>query len=79
MRVVFFDIAARLPMGNNHSTKTLDELLAQSDFVTLHVPETPQTRGMFGAREIAAMHAGRLPAQREPRHGRRHRRARRRR
>jgi D-3-phosphoglycerate dehydrogenase / 2-oxoglutarate reductase len=58
MRVVFYDIAARLPMGNNHATKTLDELLGQSDFVTLHVPETPQTRGMFGAREIAAMRAG---------------------
>ena len=58
MRVVFFDIAAKLPMGNNHATKTLDELLAQSDFVTLHVPETPQTRGMFGAREIAAMRPG---------------------
>ena len=58
MRVLFFDIAARLPMGNNHATKTLDELLAQSDFVTLHVPETPQTRGMLGAREIAAMRPG---------------------
>jgi D-3-phosphoglycerate dehydrogenase / 2-oxoglutarate reductase len=58
MRVLFFDIAARLPMGNNHSTKTLDELLGQSDFVTLHVPETPQTRGMLGSREIAAMRPG---------------------
>src|SRR6202042_1290852 len=45
-------------MGNNHATKTLDELLAQSDFVTLHVPETPQTRGMFGAHEVAAMRPG---------------------
>jgi D-3-phosphoglycerate dehydrogenase len=58
MRVVFYDIAARLPMGNNHPTQSLDELLAQSDFVTLHVPETPQTRGMMGARELGAMRAG---------------------
>jgi D-3-phosphoglycerate dehydrogenase len=58
MRVVFYDISARLPMGNNHPTRTLDELLAQSDFVTLHVPETPQTKGMFGAREMAAMKTG---------------------
>jgi D-3-phosphoglycerate dehydrogenase / 2-oxoglutarate reductase len=58
MRVAFFDIAARLPMGNNHPTKTLDDLLGQSDFVTLHVPETPQTKGMFGANEIAKMRAG---------------------
>ena len=58
MRVLFFDIAARLPMGNNQPTRTLDELLAQSDFVTLHVPETPQTRGMFGEHEVSAMRAG---------------------
>jgi D-3-phosphoglycerate dehydrogenase len=58
MRVLFHDIVAKLPMGNNRVTKTLDELLAQSDFVTLHVPETPQTKNMIGAREIAAMRAG---------------------
>lgn len=58
MRVLFFDVAARLPMGNNRATKTLDDLLGQSDFVTLHVPETPQTRGMIGARELSAMRAG---------------------
>jgi D-3-phosphoglycerate dehydrogenase len=58
MHVIFYDVTAKLPMGNNRATKTLDELLGQSDFVTLHVPETPQTRGMIGAREIAAMRAG---------------------
>ena len=58
MRVLFFDIIAKLPMGNNRSTKTLDELLAQSDFITLHVPETAQTKNMLGAREIAVMRAG---------------------
>jgi D-3-phosphoglycerate dehydrogenase / 2-oxoglutarate reductase len=57
MRVLFYDVAAKLPMGNNRATKTLDELLAQSDFVTLHVPETPQTRGMMGARELGQMRA----------------------
>jgi D-3-phosphoglycerate dehydrogenase / 2-oxoglutarate reductase len=58
MRVLFFDVVAKLPMGNNRSTKSLDELLGQSDFVTLHVPETSQTRGMMGARELATMRAG---------------------
>jgi D-3-phosphoglycerate dehydrogenase len=58
MRVLFFDVAAKLAMGNNRSTKTLEELLGQSDFVTLHVPETTQTRGMMGARELAALKAG---------------------
>ena len=58
MRVVFFDVVAKLPMGNNHATKTLEELLGQSDFVTLHVPETKQTRGMIGAPQLAAMRKG---------------------
>jgi D-3-phosphoglycerate dehydrogenase / 2-oxoglutarate reductase len=58
MRVVFFDIAARLPMGNNRAVTTLDELLATADFVTLHVPETPQTRGMIGAAELGRMRPG---------------------
>jgi len=58
MHVLFFDIAAKLSMGNNHSTRTLEELLGQSDFVTLHVPETPQTKRMMGEREIASMRKG---------------------
>jgi D-3-phosphoglycerate dehydrogenase len=58
MRVLFYDIVAKLPMGNNRATKTLDELLAQSDFVTVHVPETPQTKNMMGSREMATMRAG---------------------
>jgi D-3-phosphoglycerate dehydrogenase len=57
MRVLFYDVVAKLPMGNNRSTKSLDELLAQSDFVTLHVPETAQTKNLMGARELAAMRA----------------------
>jgi D-3-phosphoglycerate dehydrogenase len=58
MRVCFYDIATKLPMGNNVSVSSLDELLGQSDFVTLHVPATPQTHEMFGERELAAMKRG---------------------
>ncbi len=58
MRVLFYDIASRLPMGNNRAVATLEELLADSDFVTLHVPETPQTRGMIGAAELARCKRG---------------------
>jgi D-3-phosphoglycerate dehydrogenase len=34
---------------------TLDELLAQSDFVTIHMPKTPETTGMIGAAQLKAM------------------------
>jgi D-3-phosphoglycerate dehydrogenase len=58
MRVVFYDTMAKLPMGNNRAVAKLDDLLAQSDFVTLHVPETPQTRDLIGAAELAVMKKG---------------------
>jgi D-3-phosphoglycerate dehydrogenase len=58
MRVLFFDVITKLPMGNNRAVGSLGELLEVSDFVTLHVPETPQTRGMFGAEEFARMKTG---------------------
>jgi len=58
MRVVFHDVAQRLPMGNNQPSTTLDALLAQADFVTLHVPETPQTKDLIGRAELAKMKPG---------------------
>jgi D-3-phosphoglycerate dehydrogenase / 2-oxoglutarate reductase len=58
MRVLFYDIAAKLPLGNSQPVKTLDTLLEQSDFVTLHVPETPQTRMMMGAAQLSRMKKG---------------------
>ncbi len=58
MRVVFYDILAKLPMGNNRSTSKLEDVLAEADFVTLHVPETPSTRNMIGATELARMKPG---------------------
>lgn len=58
MRVVSYDIRATLPMGNNKAVASLDALLHQSDFVTLHVPETPQTKNMIGEAELAKMKEG---------------------
>ncbi len=58
MRVRFYDIALRLPMGNNVPCAELDELLGLSDFVTLHVPATAQTHEMITAREIGLMKPG---------------------
>ncbi len=58
MRVVFYDIEAKLPLGNARQVATLPELLAQSDVVSLHVPETPATRNMIGAEQLAQMKPG---------------------
>ncbi len=58
MRVLFHDIRPTLPMGNNRSAHDLEALLAESDFVTLHVPETPSTKNMIAKDQIAKMKDG---------------------
>ena len=58
MRVIYYDIVTTLALGNAMPVKSLDALLSQADVVTLHVPDTPLTRGMMGAREIARMKPG---------------------
>ena len=58
MRVVSYDIATKLPMGNTQPLGSLEELLAAADFVTLHVPATPQTEGLLSAAAIARMKRG---------------------
>src|SRR5207244_154673 len=55
MRIVYHDIVPKLPIGNARAVRTLDELLAQADVVSLHVPETPQTRGLIGAAQLKKM------------------------
>ncbi|MGC3984890.1 MAG: phosphoglycerate dehydrogenase [Pseudorhodoferax sp.] len=57
MQVQFHDIVSKLPLGNARQVG-LGELLASSDIVTLHVPETPSTQWMVGAAQIAAMKPG---------------------
>jgi len=58
MRVIYYDHTDKLRHGNVEPTDSLDELLAKADIVTLHVPETPATQGMIGAREITLMKKG---------------------
>jgi D-3-phosphoglycerate dehydrogenase len=58
MRVIFYDHTDKLRHGNTEPADSLQALLAQSDVVSLHVPETPATHGMIGATEIAAMKKG---------------------
>lgn len=58
LRVLSYDIRTTMSIGNAQAQNTLDELLAQSDFVTLHVPETPQTQNMIGERELSIMKRG---------------------
>jgi D-3-phosphoglycerate dehydrogenase len=58
MNVLFHDIETKLSLGNARPALGLEDLLARSDVVTLHVPETPSTKNMFAATQIAAMKRG---------------------
>lgn len=58
MRVRFYDIETKLPLGNASQSPSLEALLAESDVVSLHVPETPQTQNMIGAEQFSAMKTG---------------------
>ncbi|PIS11575.1 MAG: phosphoglycerate dehydrogenase, partial [Bdellovibrio sp. CG10_big_fil_rev_8_21_14_0_10_47_8] len=58
LKVIYFDVVKKLPLGNAVSVNSLEELLSRSDFVTLHVPETPQTKDMISSRELNQMKNG---------------------
>ncbi len=58
MRVIYYDVTDKLRHGNTEPAGSLHDLLAASDVVSLHVPETPGTSGMIGASELAAMRPG---------------------
>ncbi len=55
MNVVFHDVVRKLNLGNARQIDDLDELLGMADVVSLHVPSTPATAGLMGARRLARM------------------------
>lgn len=59
MRVIAYDPYAPASRAGALGIELLDldELLRQAEIVTLHVPLTPQTRGMIDARALALMRA----------------------
>ena len=58
MQVIYHDVITKLPLGNAHQLGALDDLLAQADVVSLHVPETASTKDMMGAAQFATMKPG---------------------
>ena len=58
MRALYYDIISKLPIGNAKPCFHLKNLLKNSDFITLHVPETPQTKKLIGEKEISCLQKG---------------------
>jgi D-3-phosphoglycerate dehydrogenase len=47
MKVIYYDTVTKLPLGNAQARKTLKEVVSEADIVTLHVPDTSQTRNLI--------------------------------
>jgi D-3-phosphoglycerate dehydrogenase len=60
MRVLYYDIEHKLPLGNATPADSLEELFAEADVVSLHIPETPATHNIINAEAIRAMRPGSL-------------------
>ncbi|WND46018.1 phosphoglycerate dehydrogenase [Pasteurella multocida] len=58
MRVFFYDIENKLPLGNAQQLRTLEELLSSCDVVSLHVPENASTKNLISAERIAQLKEG---------------------
>jgi phosphoglycerate dehydrogenase-like enzyme len=56
LKILAFDPIAEIPASNK--VGSIAELLADSDFVTLHIPLTPETNGLIGKAELASMKSG---------------------
>lgn len=55
MRVAYYDVESKLPLGNARPAASMEELLAQADIVTLHVPGGKSTENLMTAERIAVM------------------------
>jgi D-3-phosphoglycerate dehydrogenase len=58
MKVLFYDVETKLPLGNAEDGKTLKEVLGKADIVTLHVPETSQTKNIINKNTLKYFRKG---------------------
>ncbi|OOH87214.1 D-3-phosphoglycerate dehydrogenase [Pasteurellaceae bacterium 15-036681] len=58
MKVRFYDIENKLPLGNAQQVATLEELLSTCDAISLHVPENASTKNLIDATRVAQLKEG---------------------
>ena len=58
MRVIFQDVESKLPLGNAEGRASLESLLTEADIVSLHIPDTLETRNLMSAGAINTMRRG---------------------
>lgn len=58
LRVVFYDMMKRLPLGNSHQVDSMKTLFETADFVSLHLPALPSGEALIGEKEFGMMKKG---------------------
>ncbi|KAI0866139.1 D-3-phosphoglycerate dehydrogenase 1 [Xylaria cubensis] len=58
MNVIYYDVVSLMALGTARQVPTLQDLLSEADFITLHVPELPETKNMISATQLAQMKDG---------------------
>jgi D-3-phosphoglycerate dehydrogenase len=58
MKVMFYDVETKMPLGNANVAKTIHQLVSEADVISLHVPETGQTKNLINKEVIASFKKG---------------------
>ncbi|KAK1782607.1 D-3-phosphoglycerate dehydrogenase [Copromyces sp. CBS 386.78] len=58
MTVIYYDVLTLMAIGTARQVPTLEALLEEADFVTLHVPETPETKNLISNAQFEKMKTG---------------------
>jgi D-3-phosphoglycerate dehydrogenase len=60
MKVVFYDIETKLPLGNAVAARNIKEVVSKADIVTLHIPENPSTENIINKTVLKQFKKGSL-------------------
>ncbi|HLX91230.1 MAG TPA: phosphoglycerate dehydrogenase [Puia sp.] len=58
MRVIYYDVLTKLPLGNATAKRTIKELVSEADIITMHVPDTNQTKNLINKNLIKLFKKG---------------------
>ncbi|MGB1018459.1 MAG: phosphoglycerate dehydrogenase [Chitinophagales bacterium] len=58
MQVYYYDVDLKLPLGNAHALESIEEIITKCDFITLHVPATPETNNLFSKEMLSKFKKG---------------------
>jgi D-3-phosphoglycerate dehydrogenase len=58
MKVIFYDVETKLPLGNAEDAKSLKDVVSRADVVTLHIPETSQTKNLINKTNLRSFKKG---------------------